>query len=434
MIVGTVATRGRRAPCWTDARGRNDGDLMPAPTGADRASQGRLIRDFPGPPAWSQAGVLPAAPFRTFRLRFDSTDWSKTERGAASGLERRARRAFSGQSRYRVAAVVWPGPVSVTANDVIVFAGEGEDGGQTVWPPVRVLAVDPDNAVVAYLEDTTLEPYPVSGPEAIAELRGLARGRDRFLRRASVRRVIDAWQLDVMCPRCGSAGRVIVSGMQLGPPTPEEEVRYDFAGCTVDVGMPAYSCSACGHLWGMQSTEPMEFAVEPGAWDIAGLVQLDTATILVADPAAIDVSWPPSAEPAVPGHAAGPDWMEYRTGADAGYPVETFTAEGEVTGIRVELVDDVAAIAAAGQGQWEHLGDIDLASPCFLVCDPCYVPKRAGLGRLVREVAKLARSRAVEANGFSLGCVTPAAPGRWRVDIFTSTDDELGVRLLLMPQ
>jgi hypothetical protein len=64
------------------------------------------------------------------------------------------------------------------------------------------------------------------------------------------------------CPTCGDKAKVqtVVFGMPAGPPTPEEEDEYYFAGCTDDGGMGDWFCPTCETFHSVQWLDPFEWA------------------------------------------------------------------------------------------------------------------------------------------------------------------------------
>lgn len=53
------------------------------------------------------------------------------------------------------------------------------------------------------------------------------------------------------CPTCGNKARIqtVVIGMPAGPPTPEEEDKYYFAGCVDDGSMGDWFCPMCDSFY-----------------------------------------------------------------------------------------------------------------------------------------------------------------------------------------
>lgn len=53
------------------------------------------------------------------------------------------------------------------------------------------------------------------------------------------------------CPACGNKARIqtVVIGMPAGPPTPEEEDKYYFAGCVDDGSMGDWFCPMCDSFY-----------------------------------------------------------------------------------------------------------------------------------------------------------------------------------------
>jgi len=156
------------------------------------------------------------------------------------------------------------------------------------------------------------------------------------------------------------------------------------------------------------------------AWEICGLVDLDSATVAMGDAHAL-------AKPRDPGTPL--TVIDERrvtilvTREDAEYPVEKLVDRGRVIGVRVELVTDVAEVA----GSWVFQREITVGSDFIVVVDPCRELRTESLDAS----AGMADVDLAFPNGVVHGCAVRAEPGSWRVEVFRAADgDELGLRLL----
>jgi hypothetical protein len=171
-------------------------------------------------------------------------------------------------------------------------------------------------------------------------------------------------------------------------------------------------------------------ALAGAGWRKAGMVSIDGATVVLGDPRAF-LSWRAKGAPFPVAH--GRAWVLqeklafYITMDDLDCPVEKCFAGADVVAVRVEQVNDIAELA----GSWSEIGKLSLDSPCCVVIDPTLpIPDQA---------LELLRSSPTEdtdlctATGHIVGALLIATAGSYLVEVFTTEDETLGVRLRLRP-
>ena len=165
-------------------------------------------------------------------------------------------------------------------------------------------------------------------------------------------------------------------------------------------------------------------------WRMSGMVSIEGATIVLGDPDAF-LSWKAKGSPIPVTHGRAWVFEEklafYITMDDLDCPVEKGFAGADVVAIRVEQVNDIAELA----GEWSEIGRLSLDSPRCVVLDPMMpIPDQA---------MELLRSFPTEdtdlctATGYILGALLSTTAGSYLVEIFSTEDDTLGVRLRLPP-
>ena len=165
-------------------------------------------------------------------------------------------------------------------------------------------------------------------------------------------------------------------------------------------------------------------------WRRAGMVSIEGATIVLGDPDAF-LSWKAKGSPFPVTH--GRVWVFeeklafYITMDDLDCPVEKGFAGADVVAVRVEQVNDIAELA----GSWSEIGKLSLESPCCVVIDPTLpIPDQA---------LELLRSSPTEdtdlctARGHIVGALLSVNVGSYLVEVFSTADDTLGVRLRVRP-
>jgi len=165
-------------------------------------------------------------------------------------------------------------------------------------------------------------------------------------------------------------------------------------------------------------------------WRGAGMVSIDGATVVLGDPDAF-LSWKANGAPFPVMHERA--WVLeeklafYITMDDLDCPVEKGFAGADVVAVRVEQVNDIAELA----GSWSEIGKLSLDSPCCVVIDPTLpIPDQA---------LELLRSSPTEdtdlctATGHIVGALLSATVGSYLVEVFSTADDTLGVRLRVRP-
>lgn len=146
-------------------------------------------------------------------------------------------------------------------------------------------------------------------------------------------------------------------------------------------------------------------------WEIVGGIEIDSACCAFADPGALGAGFTLRDQtdgPAQDGPVDGLPLVVCGTGMDLAVPLEMrWDARDEVVAARLCFVTDVDELDEAGDGSWEHLSPLDLASGRCVACDP-YCFSSADCYRFVF----LAR------------------PGRWSVERFRSDGAVLGLRVI----
>ena len=160
------------------------------------------------------------------------------------------------------------------------------------------------------------------------------------------------------------------------------------------------------------------------------MVCIDSATIALGDPEAL-LSWKDcggTRELSIE-HPVGvvrSNLAYFITMDDLDCPVETCVSEGEVVGIRVEIVNDIADLS----GAWMEVGEIFLDRPCCVVVDPT-----AGLTEPIIEQLRQPPpdgTDLVYETGVVSGVVLKVPVGRYCVEAYSAEREVLGVRLRLV--
>ena len=165
-------------------------------------------------------------------------------------------------------------------------------------------------------------------------------------------------------------------------------------------------------------------------WRRAGMVSIGGATVVLGDPEAF-LLWKAEGASFPVIHQRAWVFEEklafYVTMDDLDCPVEKGFAGADVVAVRVEQVNDIAELV----GSWVAVGKLTLASPRCVVVDPTLpIPDQA---------AELLRSFPTEdtdlctAPGNIVGALLSATVGSYLVEVFTTDDETLGVRLRLRP-
>ena len=171
-------------------------------------------------------------------------------------------------------------------------------------------------------------------------------------------------------------------------------------------------------------------AVDGVDWRMSGMVSIEGATVVLGDPDAF-LSWRTKGAPFPVTY--GRAWVFdeklafYITMDDLDCPVEKGFVGADVVAVRLEQVNDIAELA----GSWAEIGTLSLDSPCCVVLDPKMpIPDQA---------LELLRSSPTEdtdlctATGYILGALLSTTVGSYLVEIFSTEDDTLGVRLRVQP-
>ena len=164
-------------------------------------------------------------------------------------------------------------------------------------------------------------------------------------------------------------------------------------------------------------------------WRRAGTVSIDGATVVLGDPEAF-LSWKARGAPFPVTHGRAWVFEElafYVTMDDFDCPVEKGFVGADVVAVRLEQVNDIAEL----DGSWSEIGKLSLDNPCCVVIDPTLpIPARA---------LELLRSSPTEdtdlcaATGHIVGALLSATVGSYLVEVFSTADDTLGVRLRVWP-
>jgi len=163
-------------------------------------------------------------------------------------------------------------------------------------------------------------------------------------------------------------------------------------------------------------------------WHRAGVVSIEGATVVLGDPEAF-LTWKKKGTPFPATLKRAWVFEEqlafYITMDDLDCPIEKGFAGADIVAVRVELVNDIAELA----GSWSEIGRISLGRPYCVVVDPT-LP-------ISDQAVELLRSSPIEdtdlctGTGHIAGALLTSTVGSYRVEIFSTANEILGVRLRL---